>query len=53
MFIDENDNDELIIKFDELDYKVKNDLSLKINFDEKYNRVNFIYPHISTSSYNI
>ena len=29
MLIDENDYDELIIKFDELDYKVKNDLSKK------------------------
>ena len=38
MFIDENDYEELIIKFDELDYKVKNDLSLKIKFNEKYSR---------------
>ena len=38
MFIDENDYDELIIKFDELEYKVKNDLSLKIKFDDKHNR---------------
>ena len=38
MLIDENNYDELIIKLDELDYKVKNDLSLKIIFDEKYNR---------------
>ena len=38
MLIDENDYDELLIKFDELDYKVKNDLSLKIKFDDKYNR---------------
>ena len=36
MLIDENDYDELLIQFDELDYKVKNDLSLKIKFDEKY-----------------
>ena len=38
MFIDENDYDELLIQFDELDYKVKDELSKKINFDEKYNR---------------
>ena len=38
MFIDENDYDDLLIQFDELDYKVKDDLSLKITFDEKYNR---------------
>ena len=38
MLIDENDYDELIIKFDELDYRVKDDLSLKIKFDEKYSR---------------
>ena len=38
MLIDENDYDELLIKFDELDYKVKNYLSLKIKFDEKYSR---------------
>ena len=38
MLIDENDYDELIIKFDELDYKVKDKLSKKIKFDEKYNR---------------
>ena len=38
MFIDENDYDDLLIKFDELDYKVKNELSKKIEFDEKYNR---------------
>ena len=36
MLIDENDYDELLIQFDKLDYKVKNNLSLKI--DEKYNR---------------
>ena len=38
MFIDENDYDDLLIQFDELDYKVKDDLSLKITFDVKYNR---------------
>ena len=38
MLIDENDYDDLLIQFDELDYKVKNDLSLKIKFDKKYNR---------------
>ena len=38
MFIDENDYDELLIQFDKLDYKIKNDLSLKIKFEEKYNR---------------
>ena len=38
MLIDENDYDNLLIQFDELDYKVKNDLSLRIRFDEKYNR---------------
>ena len=38
MFIDENDYDELLIQFDKLDYKVKDELSKKINFDEKYNR---------------
>ena len=38
MFIDENDYDELIIKFDELDYKVKDELSKEIEFNEKYNR---------------
>ena len=38
MLIDENDYDELSIEFDELDYKVKNDLSVKIKFDDKYNR---------------
>ena len=38
MFIDENDYDDLLIKFDELDYKVKDELSKKIDFDEKYNR---------------
>ena len=37
-FIDENDYDELLIQFNELDYKVKNELSEKIKFDEKYNR---------------
>ena len=29
MFIDENDYDDLLIQFDELDYKVKNELSKK------------------------
>ena len=38
MLIDENEYDYLLIQFDELDYKVKDDLSLKIKFDEKYNR---------------
>ena len=38
MFIDENDYDDLIIQFDNLDYKIKNDLSKKIKFNEKYNR---------------
>ena len=38
MFIDENDYDELLIQFDELDYKVKDELSKKIKFEEKYNR---------------
>ena len=38
MYIDENDYDELLIKFDELDYKIKDDLSKKIEFNEKYNR---------------
>ena len=38
MFIDENDYDELLIQFDELDYKVKDELSKKIEFNEKYNR---------------
>ena len=38
IFIDENDYDELLIQFDELDYKVKDDLSKKIKFDKKYNR---------------
>ena len=37
-FIDENDYDELLIQFDKLDYKVKDELSKKIKFDEKYNR---------------
>ena len=37
MLIDENDYDELLIQFDELDYKIKNELSKK-KFDEKYNR---------------
>ena len=38
MFIEENDYDELLIQFDKLDYKIKDDLSKKIKFDEKYNR---------------
>ena len=38
MLIDENDYDELLIQFDELDYKIKDDLSKIIKFDEKYNR---------------
>ena len=38
MLIDENDYNDLLIQFDELDYKVKNDLSKKIKFDQKYNR---------------
>ena len=38
MLIDENDYDELLIKFDKLDYKVKHELSKKIKFNEKYNR---------------
>ena len=38
MLIDENEYDDLLIQFDELDYKVKNDLSLKIKFDEKYSK---------------
>ena len=38
MFIEENDYDDLIIQFDELDHKVKDELSKKIKFDEKYNR---------------
>ena len=38
MFIDENDYDDLLIQFDELDYKVKDELSKKIEFNEKYNR---------------
>ena len=42
MFIDENDYDELLIQFDELDYKVKDELSKKIEFNEKYNREIYI-----------
>ena len=38
MLIDKNDYDELLIQFDEFDYKIKDDLSKKIKFDEKYNR---------------
>ena len=30
MLIDENEYDDLLIQFDELDIKVKNDLSLKM-----------------------
>ena len=37
-FINENDYDELLIQFDKLDYKIKDELSKKIKFDEKYNR---------------
>ena len=37
-FKDENDYDELLIEFDRLDYKIKNELSKKIKFDEKYSR---------------
>ena len=42
MFIEENDYDELLIQFNELDYKVKYELSKKIKFDEKYNREIFL-----------
>ena len=35
MLIDENDFDDLLIQFDELDYKIKNELSKK-KFDKKY-----------------
>ena len=38
IFIEENDYDNLLIKFDKLDHKVKDELSKKIKFDEKYNR---------------
>ena len=38
ILIDENEYDDLLIQFYELDYKVKNDLSLKIKFDDKYSR---------------
>ena len=38
IFIEENDYDDLIIQFDELDHKVKDELSKKIEFNEKYNR---------------
>ena len=38
MLIDENEYDDLLIQFDELDYKVKHDLSLRIKFDEKYSK---------------
>ena len=38
ILIDENDYDDLLIQFDELDYKIKNNSSEKIKFDEKYNR---------------
>ena len=38
ILIDENDYDELLIKFDELDYKVKDELSKEIKFDQKYDR---------------
>ena len=40
MLIEENDYDELLIQFDELDYKVKDELSKKYNLmkniTEKY-----------------
>ena len=39
MLIDENEYDDLLIQFDELDYKIKDDLSLKIKFDEKYSNI--------------
>ena len=38
MLIDENGYDDLLIQFDELDYKIKSELSKKIKFDEKYKR---------------
>ena len=38
MFINENDFDDLLIQFDELDYKIKDELSKKIKFNEKYNK---------------
>ena len=38
MLIDENEYDDLLIQFDELDYTVKNDLSLKVKFDKKYSK---------------
>ena len=37
-FIEENDYDDLIIQFDELDHNDKDELSKKIKFNEKYNR---------------
>ena len=39
MFVDENDYDDLLIQFDELDYKVNDELSKKNlmkNITEKY-----------------
>ena len=38
MLIYEDEYDDLLIQFDALDYKVKDDLSLKIKYDEKYSR---------------
>ena len=38
MFIIENDYDDLIIQFDNLDYKIKDDLSKKIDFNNQYDR---------------
>ena len=37
-FIDNEYYEDLIIKFNELDYDIKESLSEFINFDEKYNR---------------
>ena len=51
MLIDENEYDNLLIQFDELDYKVKNELSKKIKFEEKYNRE--IYLGIMSIGYQI
>ena len=61
-FIDENDYDDLIIQFDNLDYKIKNDLSKKIKFNEKYNReiylelcqlLSYQIDKVTTSSFEI
>ena len=38
----ENGNNELLNKFDELDFKTKNSLNKKIYFNEKYNKEIFI-----------